>query len=114
MAGLTREQITEIKKTHAEALAKYREGLYVHPKLRQLFFELTLKCNEACFHCGSDCGAARPDGLPAKTYKAVLDEVKENFDIEPMMLCITGGEPLLREDFWDILGTRTSKASRGG
>ena len=104
MAGMTREQITEIKKTHAEALAKYREELYAHPKLRQLFFELTLKCNEACFHCGSDCGAARPDGLPAETYKAVLDEVKENFDIEPMMLCITGGEPLLREDFWDILG----------
>ena len=104
MAGMTREQITELKKTHAEALAQYREKLYVHPKLRQLFFELTLKCNEACFHCGSDCGAARPDGLPAETYKAVLDEVKENFDIEPMMLCITGGEPLLREDFWDILG----------
>ena len=104
MAGMTRKQITELKKTHAEALAKYREELYAHPKLRQLFFELTLKCNEACFHCGSDCGATRPDGLPAYTYKAVLDEVKENFDIEPMMLCITGGEPLLREDFWDILG----------
>ena len=104
MAGITREQITELKKSHAEALAKYREELYVHPKLRQLFFELTLKCNEACFHCGSNCGAARPDGLPAEVYKSVLDEVKENFDISPMMLCITGGEPLLREDFFDILG----------
>ena len=104
MAGMTRKQITELKKTHAEALAQYREKLYVHPKLRQLFFELTLKCNESSFHCGSHCGATRPDGLPAETYKAVLDEVKENFDIEPMMLCITGGEPLLREDFWDILG----------
>ena len=104
MAGMTREQITELKKSHAEALAKYREELYKHPKLRQLFFELTLKCNEACFHCGSNCGAARPDGLPAEVYKSVLDEVKENFDISPMMLCITGGEPLLREDFFDILG----------
>jgi MoaA/NifB/PqqE/SkfB family radical SAM enzyme len=105
MAGMTREQITELKKSHAEALAKYREELYKHPKLRQLFFELTLKCNEACFHCGSNCGATRPDGLPAEVYKSVLDEVKENFDISPMMLCITGGEPLLREDFFDILGS---------
>ena len=104
MAGMTREQITELKKSHAEALAKYREELYKHPKLRQLFFELTLKCNEACFHCGRNCGAARPDALPAAVYASVRDEVKENFDISPMMLCITGGEPLLREDFFDILG----------
>lgn len=99
-----REEIIELKKKHSEKLAKYREGLYAHPQLRQLFFELTLKCNEACFHCGSSCGAARPDGLPAQVYKDILDEVKQYFDIRPMMLCITGGEPLLRPDFFEILG----------
>ena len=101
---MTREEIYNLKIQHSEKLAAYREKLYAHPQLRQLFFELTLKCNEACFHCGSSCGAARPDGLPAEKYIEILDEVKRNFDISRLMLCITGGEPLLREDFFDILG----------
>ena len=101
---MTGEEVFEIKIQHAEKLAAYREKLYSHPQLRQLFFELTLKCNEACFHCGSSCGAARPDGLPAEKYIDILDEVKRNFDISRLMLCITGGEPLLRQDFFDILG----------
>ena len=100
---MTKEELYILKKQHSEQLADYRESLYAHPQLRQLFFELTLKCNEACFHCGSSCGAARPDGLPANKYMDVLDEVKENFDISRIMLCITGGEPLLRPDFFDIL-----------
>ena len=101
---MTREEIHKLKIQHAEKLAAYRKKLYAHPQLRQLFLELTLKCNEACFHCGSSCGAARPDGLPAETYIDILDEVRESFDISRLMLCITGGEPLLRQDFFDILG----------
>lgn len=101
---MTREEIHKLKIQHSEKLAAYRKKLYAHPQLRQLFLELTLKCNEACFHCGSSCGAARPDGLPAETYIDILDEVRESFDISRLMLCITGGEPLLRQDFFDILG----------
>lgn len=100
---MDREEIYTLKKQHLEKLAEYRNSLYKQPQLRQLFFELTLKCNEACFHCGSSCGTARPDGLPAKVYARILDEVKQNFDISRLMLCITGGEPLLRPDFFDIL-----------
>ena len=101
---MDREILYSLKEQHLEKLADYREDLYKHPQLRQLFFELTLKCNEACFHCGSSCGAARPDGLPAEVYAGILDEVKQNFDIGRLMLCITGGEPLLRPDFFNILG----------
>ena len=99
-----REQIRKRKLEQMEQLAAYREGLYKSPQLRQLFFELTLRCNERCFHCGSRCAADMPDGLPAETYKSILDEVKQNFDISKVQLCITGGEPLLRKDFFDILG----------
>lgn len=111
---VTKERILEMKRAHSEELAQFREKLYVRPRLRQLFFELTLKCNEACFHCGSSCGAARPDGLPVEVYRAVLDEVKQNFDIRPLMLCITGGEPLLRPDFFEILGYAHSQGFTWG
>ena len=98
------DRIRRLKLTQMEELAVYRDGLYREPQLRQLFFELTLRCNERCFHCGSRCAADMPDGLRAETYKAILDEVKQNFDISRVQLCITGGEPLLRKDFFDILG----------
>ena len=107
MAELTneqREEIRSLKIRHMEQLAAYREKLYREPQLRQLFFELTLRCNERCFHCGSRCAADMPDGLPAEKYKEILDEVRRNFDISKVQLCITGGEPLLRKDFFDILG----------
>ena len=99
-----RREINRVKLSHMERLADYRESLYRSPQLRQLFFELTLRCNEHCFHCGSHCAADMPDGMPAEKYKEILDEVKQNFDISKVQLCITGGEPLLRKDFFDILG----------
>ena len=87
-----------------DKLADYVRGLYRAPRLRQLFFELTLQCNEHCFHCGSSCSSAPCDQLGAAEFCRILDEVKEDFDIRDIMLCITGGEPLLRPDFFEILG----------
>ena len=79
-------------------------ALYQYPQLRQLFLELTLRCNEHCFHCGSSCTAQEEGGLTTQEYRAILDQVKADFDIREIQLCITGGEPLLRPDFFDIMG----------
>ena len=87
-----------------DRLADYVRGLYRAPQLRQLFLELTLQCNEHCFHCGSGCGSAPCEQLSLEEYRRILDEVKEDFDIGRLQLCITGGEPLLRPDFFEILG----------
>ena len=103
MKRLTPE-IAALKTQHLNALAEYAGTLYRAPKLRHLFLELTLRCNEHCFHCGSSCGDLPSPELPLSVYKRLLDEVKEDFDIREIQLCITGGEPLLRKDFFDILG----------
>lgn len=87
-----------------DRLADYVCGLYREPKLRQLFLELTLQCNEHCFHCGSSAGAAPCGQLSLDEYHRILDEVKVDFDIRKLQLCITGGEPLLRPDFFEIMG----------
>lgn len=89
------EQLTE--------LAAYKKELWKKPQLRNLFLELTLRCNENCFHCGSRCGEVQSDELTCGQYKQFLDKVKADFGTEGIMLCITGGEPLLRKDFFEIM-----------
>ena len=93
-----------VKTEHLGILADYTRKLYRKPELRKLFFELTMQCNERCFHCGSSCTAARGDELSRDQWLAIIDQVKDDFDISRLQLCITGGEPLLNRDFFDIMG----------
>ena len=93
-----------VKERNMDMLADHIRGLYRKPDLRQLFLELTLRCNEHCFHCGSNCMPQSREELSVDEYRRILEEVKEDFDLRRLYLCITGGEPLLRPEFFDILG----------
>ena len=96
--------INAIKAEHMRQLAEYRLGLWKAPKLKFLFLELTLNCNERCVHCGSRCGDLPSEELTFEQYKDFLDKIKRDFGTREIQLCITGGEPLLRKDFFDIVG----------
>lgn len=91
-----------IKLQHMQSLYHYRQKLRQNPVLKYLFLELTLRCNERCRHCGSYCGEKNVSELSVSQYANILKKVKKDFDTLPM-LCITGGEPLLRSDFFEIL-----------
>ena len=58
---LTKETVTKeinmVKGMQMDKLAEFHRKLYKEPILRLLFLELTLRCNEHCFHCGSRCGS---------------------------------------------------------
>ena len=101
---------TSTKNTHMEQLADYRENtLRKKPELRSLFIEMTGKCNEHCRHCGSNCGDFTEENpLSAVEIMDFLDQVKADFDISKMRLCVTGGEPLLRKDFFEIMNYASS------
>ncbi len=96
--------LSAIKTEHLTKLADHTRKLYQRPELRKLFFELTLQCNERCFHCGSSCTAARGDELTREEWFRIIDEVKRDFGTKRLQLCITGGEPLLNRAFFDIMG----------
>lgn len=93
---------TGTKLDNMKTLAEYRRELLARPQLRNLFLELTLRCNERCLHCGSSCGDVSSEELSVAEYDRLLREVKEDFGVQKKMLCITGGEPLLRREFFEI------------
>lgn len=72
--------------------------------LHTLFFEVTSRCNALCDHCGSRCTASKKDEVSLETFKKVLDNVSEKFGTKAIMLNITGGEPLMRKDLFEITG----------
>ena len=92
-----------IKQKHMHELFLYRQELRKAPQLRRLFLELTLRCNENCLHCGSRCGDEKSEEMPVERYFEFLDKIKRDFSPSIPMLCITGGEPLLREEFPQIM-----------
>lgn len=91
-----------IKAKNMYALAKYRNYLRTHPRLRYLFFELTDGCNMSCQHCGSSCSAEKGALLPKEKIFRVLDRLVKHYRAEEIMVCLTGGEPLLHPDFFEI------------
>lgn len=75
----------------------------LHP-LRQLFWECTLRCNLQCRHCGSDCKMEgfMPD-MPAEDFLRVIDEeVTPHVNPHEVMVILSGGEPLMRDDIEDV------------
>jgi len=60
--------------------------------------ELTRRCNLACVHCY--CTPSDRPELGTDEIRRVLDELAA---LGTMELTLTGGEPLLRRDFFDIL-----------
>lgn len=65
----------------------------------QVVWELTLKCNLKCIHCGSSAGEARPDELSTKEALKLCDDLAE---INSEEICFMGGEPFLRKDWYQL------------
>lgn len=102
-----------IKTTHLNMLSEYKKKLRSNPELRFLFFELTMRCNERCLHCGSRCGDVQSEELPVQVYFDFLGKIKRDFQKLPM-LCITGGEPLLRKEIFEIMSYASSLGFKWG
>ncbi|MBR4809115.1 MAG: TIGR04133 family radical SAM/SPASM protein [Bacteroidales bacterium] len=75
-----------------------RELAASHP-LTQLFWECTLRCNMRCRHCGSDCkvSSLHPD-MPFEDFEKVLLQIKEKYNPRKILIILSGGEPLMRDD----------------
>ncbi len=75
-----------------------------------LSWETTLKCNLHCAHCASSCGPNinNKDELSTDEIKKTFTEIAEDFDAKEIMIAVTGGEPLLRKDIFEVMDYATS------
>ncbi len=86
-------------------------------QLRLVAWEITRKCNLNCVHCraGSERGPYPGELSPTKCLE-ILEEIRE---VGRPIVILTGGEPLLREDVFDLarkgtdLGLRMVMATNG-
>jgi radical SAM protein with 4Fe4S-binding SPASM domain len=63
-------------------------------------WELTLRCDHACAHCGSRAGGAREDELTTTKALAVVDELAAMGAREVVLI---GGEAYLHDGFLDVV-----------
>lgn len=65
-------------------------------------WEITLKCNLKCIHCGSSAGKARHNELTTEESLRLCQDIAE---LGFKGVTLFGGEPFLRED-WSIIGKK--------
>ncbi|MEA2700072.1 MAG: hypothetical protein QOI66_4343, partial [Myxococcales bacterium] len=63
-------------------------------------WEITLRCDLACVHCGSRAGKARPDELTTAECLALVDQMA---DLGVLEVTLIGGEAYLRDDWLEIV-----------
>lgn len=98
--------LPELLAINADAYRRHQ--LAAEPDLTYLFWECTLKCNLRCLHCGSSCEPTSPlRELTTEEVMGILDTIHEDFDTTRMTVAITGGEPLLRHDLYEVMRRMT-------
>ena len=77
-----------------------REKETIAPNLRMVAWEITRSCNLFCAHCRSSSTAGAYEGeLSTEECLRLIDGILE---VGKPVLILTGGEPLLRQDFFQI------------
>lgn len=79
--------------------ANYEFEINFVPKV---VFSITNRCNLSCEYCcvDADNNIKWENELPTSDIKRAIDKILE---LKPINLVISGGEPLIRDDFYDIL-----------
>lgn len=89
-------------------MSENRERL--SPRLRLVAWEVTRRCNLLCAHCrASAVDEAYADELGTEACLRIVDEIVE---VAQPIVILTGGEPLLRPDIYEIAKYATERGLR--
>ena len=78
---------------------QYRKNEAKLHELNYLFWECTRRCNLQCRHCGSACGdRSEIQDMPFDDFLKAILPLKTVYKPGSIIVAITGGEPILRDD----------------
>lgn len=69
-------------------------------ELKEVSIEVTNACSQKCIHCSSQSGKLMNNELALDEITSIIDQSK---DLGTNILTLSGGEPLLRPDVFDII-----------
>lgn len=67
---------------------------------KEVSIALTSQCNLQCVHCIAEAGQKSVENFDTKQMYGILDKI---IKIHPQNLILTGGEPMVRKDFFQLL-----------
>jgi mycofactocin biosynthetic radical S-adenosylmethionine protein MftC len=94
--------VVDVSKPVGSLVDRFQEGLDAPICLT---WELTYACNLACVHCLSSSGRRDPRELSTAECKTVIDELER---MQVFYVNIGGGEPTVRNDFWELVEYATA------
>lgn len=93
------------RKTTSQGKSKMRDDL----KPRLLAFELTRRCRYQCKHCRANAGPEGNSELSTKQCEKIIASIVK---FAKPMLILTGGEPMERQDLYEIIKYAREKGLR--
>ena len=103
--------LIEIYKLGELTLMKnYKEQERKKHSLIDLFWECTLTCNAKCKHCGSSAEKKKYEGeLTTDEIKSAFKQIANDMDASKILINVTGGEPLVRQDLCEVMEYATKE-----
>jgi MoaA/NifB/PqqE/SkfB family radical SAM enzyme len=102
-----------------EPLSDFMTWIADHGFLYSVHWEITWRCNERCIHCYNPGAAHLPHEKPERdTNELSTEEVFQVLDelrsIGVFRITLSGGEPMMRRDFWEVLARMRSMGFQVG
>lgn len=69
-------------------------------KMQSVYISTTNRCNLECIHCCTSCNSNEQDRLTTEEILSIVDFI---VTVNPKEIILTGGEPLLRKDFKEVV-----------
>lgn len=111
LESYVRDDILDLCEEPSPLEERQKYQFYDNRFVRSCFWSITGRCNYRCRHCYLDAPDAAFGSLSHEEALSVIDQMAECGVLE---VDLSGGEPLVREDFWSLVDCMKEKGIRIG
>jgi radical SAM protein with 4Fe4S-binding SPASM domain len=105
---------SETEMSFQQLESEFSDWVLENGGLWSLFYEMTYRCNERCVHCFNPGAAHLEEQKPQRNTKElttteVIAMIDDAYSAGVFKVCLSGGEVLIRKDFFEIVAHIRSK-----